>query len=218
MPWLALPLAVTVCLLGRAENRGLQAQIYVFKPVSTLLVIAVAAQALGRPGGNVLFTHGVLLGLLLSLGGDVALMFQQRPRAFLIGLVLFLLGHIAYAATFAVYGARSDVNYLALGLLLPAFGFYRLLAPGLGRMRWPVVAYMLVISGMVAAAFTLLANPAVPRAVALLALAGAVLFYLSDVILAANRFWRPLWWNRYSLFLYFGGQLLIAMAPGRLLV
>ena len=97
-------------------------------------------------------------------------------------------------------------------LLLAAFGFYRLLAPGLGSMRWPVVGYMTVISLMVAFAASLLANPEVPAAAAQLALAGAVLFYLSDVILAANKFWKPLWWNRYSLFLYFGGQLLIAMA------
>jgi uncharacterized membrane protein YhhN len=144
-------------------------------------------------------------------------MFQQRPRAFLAGLVLFLLGHIAYAATFAAHGARSELDYLVLVvLLLPALGFYRLLAPGLGRLRWPVVAYIVVISLMLGAAASLLASPSVPPAAALLALGGAVLFYLSDVILAANRFWRPLSWNRYSLFLYFGGQLLIAMAPGRL--
>ena len=195
MTWLAALLGVTVALL----------------------VIGVALGALRAPGGSGPFTWGVLLGLLLSLGGDVALMFQQHRRAFLAGLVLFLCAHLAYAATFAAHGQHSPADYLTLGLLLAAAaGCYRLLAPGLGDLRWPVLAYIAVISLMVAAAASLLANPALARDAALLALAGALLFYLSDLVLAADRFWRPLRYNRLSLFPYFGGQLLIAMAPARL--
>ncbi len=217
MLWLAALLGLTVPLLVRAESRGLHRQIYLLKPLSTLLVIGVAATALGAPAGSEAFTRGVLLGLLLSLGGDIALMFQQHRRAFLAGLVLFLLAHLAYTATFAVHGQRSGADYLTLGLLLAAAAaFYRLLAPGLGDLKWPVLAYIAVISLMVASAASLLANPAVPRGAALLALGGALLFYLSDVVLAADRFWRPLRYNRLSLFPYFGGQLLIALAPARL--
>ena len=41
---------------------------------------------------------------------------------------------------------------------------------------------------------------------------GAVLFYISDVILAANRFWRSLRYDRISLAFYYGGQLLLALS------
>jgi hypothetical protein len=45
-------------------------------------------------------------------------------------------------------------------------------------------------------------------------LVGAALFYISDVILAANRFWKPWEYNRISLGFYYGGQLLICHQPG----
>ncbi len=41
---------------------------------------------------------------------------------------------------------------------------------------------------------------------------GAVLFYISDLILAANRFWRPLQYHRVSLAVYYADQCLIALA------
>jgi uncharacterized membrane protein YhhN len=42
---------------------------------------------------------------------------------------------------------------------------------------------------------------------------GAVLFWLSDLVLAINRFRRPLKWEALGLYLYYGGQLLIALSP-----
>lgn len=213
MYYLIAALAVTVPLLVRAENREAHWQIYFFKPLSTLLIIAVAALALGQDGADRHYTLGVLVGLVLSLGGDVALMFQQRQSAFLAGLVAFLLGHIAYTVTFHLFAAPSAVDLVsAVALLALAIPLYRLLAPGLGSMRLPVIAYFLVISLMVHQSIALLAGDVLGPERALLAVAGAVLFYLSDVVLAADRFWKPWRYNRYSLFLYFGGQLLIALS------
>ena len=47
---------------------------------------------------------------------------------------------------------------------------------------------------------------------------GALLFYASDLILAANRFWRPWQYNRISLGFYYSGQLLIALSAHHLIV
>lgn len=71
---------------------------------------------------------------------------------------------------------------------------------------------MLVISIMVHRAFSTFASPILTTGQALMIAAGALLFYLSDVILAANRFWRPWKYHRWSLALYYGGQFLIALA------
>ena len=42
---------------------------------------------------------------------------------------------------------------------------------------------------------------------------GAVLFWVSDLMLAINRFRKPLRKEPFGLFLYYGGQLMIALSP-----
>jgi len=213
MLYLATPLAVTVALLIRAEILGIKSQIYVLKPISTLLVIAVALLSLGKPTHNMTYSTGVLVGLALCFGGDLALMFQDRRKPFMLGLVLFLLGHIAYTVAFSILGhASSWVLLSTLVLLAAGLGFYRLIASNLGSMRIPIILYFLVISLMVIQATSLLASPAINDLQAAMIIGGAILFYISDVMLAANRFWRPWKYNRISLAFYYGGQLLIAMA------
>lgn len=206
-------LVVMVFLLIRAEFLERRRQIYLFKPVSTLLVIAVASLSFLEPTRNLTYTVGVVVGLVLSLGGDVALMFQENRRAFTVGLALFLLAHVAYTVVFALLGRFSRWDLLSAALLLAAgVGFYGLIRPNLGRMKGPVIAYILVISVMVNRAVSALVSPVFGSGQALMVAIGAVLFYISDVILAANRFWRPWRYQRISLAFYYGGQLLIALA------
>jgi uncharacterized membrane protein YhhN len=206
-------LVVTVALLIRAAILGKQRQIYIFKPISTLLVIAVALLSLLEPSQNLTYTVGATIGLLLSLGGDIALMFQENRKAFIIGLGLFLLAHIAYAVAFTLLGVFSAWDLLSAGILLGVgVSFYLLIQPNLGTMQGPVIAYIVVISVMVNRAGSTLMSPAFGVRQALMILIGAILFYISDVILAANRFWKSWEYNRISLAFYYGGQLLIALA------
>jgi uncharacterized membrane protein YhhN len=206
-------LVVIVFFLIRAEILGKRRQTYVLKPISTLIVIAVALLSFLEPAQNLTYAIGVLLGLLLSFGGDVALMFQENRKAFTIGLVFFLLAHVAYTAVFGLLGRSSAWDALsALVLLVVGVGFYTLLKPNLGPMRIPVVVYIIVISIMVNRAVSTLVSPAFGGGQAMMVTAGAVLFYVSDVILAANRFWKPWKYHRISLAFYYSGQLLIALA------
>lgn len=210
---LAPLLAATVSILIGAEFAGKRRLVYLFKPLSTLLVIAVAALALRESAQNPTYTAGVLVGLVLSLGGDVALMFQENRKAFLAGLVLFLLAHIAYTVVFTALGRSSVWDILSAAVLAAAgVGFYRLIGPGLGAMRGPVLVYMLVISLMVNRAVSTLASPVFGTAQGAMAASGAVLFYISDVLLAANKFWKPWPYHRVSLAFYYAGQFLIALA------
>lgn len=206
-------LAVTVPLLIRAEFAKQRRQIYLLKPLSTLLVIAVATLSLLEPARNLLYTAGVLVGLLFSLGGDIALMFQENRKAFTLGLAAFLAAHIAYAVVFTALGRFSAWDILSTVVLLAAgLGFYRLIRADLGSMRGPVIAYILIISVMVSRALGTLASPAFTAPQSLMVAVGAALFYCSDLILAASRFWRPWRYHRISLAFYYGGQLLIALA------
>ena len=206
-------IAVTVTLLVRAALRDDQRQVYLFKPVSTLLVIAVALLSLLQPDARPAFTLWITLGLVLSLGGDVALMFHTN-RWFLIGLVLFLLAHVVYALALTLFNGWHPQDLVSAAvLLLVAILVYLYLRPGLGSMQGPVIFYILIICLMVNRAISTFFGDTFNTTQAWLLSVGASLFWLSDLVLAVNRFRRPFRANRLSLFLYYGGQLLIALSP-----
>ncbi|MCW5632523.1 MAG: lysoplasmalogenase [Rubrivivax sp.] len=158
----------------------------VFKPLATLCVIAYAA---GRGAAEEeAARRWVLVGLVLSLGGDVALLWPQQ--GFLPGLVSFLLAHLAYlvaftrrhrfAAWWPAFAAYAAVSGLVLVSLWPGVP---------GALRGPVVAYVLFLASMAAQAAVLWRRGAARGAV--LALGGA-LFLVSDALLATNKFAGPL--------------------------
>jgi uncharacterized membrane protein YhhN len=212
--WIPIPfLAITVTLLVRAEFQGNRRQRYIFKPLSTLLVIVVALLSFLTPHVNAAFALGITLGLVLSMGGDVALMFESS-RAFLVGLVLFLLAHVAYSIVFTVFNGfhPQDLVTAAVLLVLAAIT-YLYLKPGLGSMKGPVILYILVICFMVNRAVSIFFGDTFTTTQAWLIAGGAILFWLSDLILAINRFRHPFKAERLGLFVYYGGQLLLALSP-----
>ncbi|RPH88950.1 MAG: lysoplasmalogenase [Calditrichaeota bacterium] len=206
-----LVLLPTLFFLIRAELLDRQLQVYVLKPLATLIVIAVAVLSFAAPNHNLLYSMGVLIGLLFSLGGDIALMFQQNRKAFMIGLIFFLLAHIAYTLIFSLWGRFTTWDILSAMVLFTAAAlFYRLIHSGLANMKTPVIIYMVIISAMVHRATASFASPVFSKHQAAAIIGGALLFYMSDIVLAANRFWKPLKYHRLSLALYYSGQWLIA--------
>jgi uncharacterized membrane protein YhhN len=205
-------LAVTTTLLVWAQFRRAAQQVYIFKPLSTLLVVVVALLSFLTQGVQPAYTWGITLGLVLSLGGDIALMFRSN-KAFLVGLVLFLLAHVVYSIVFTVLNGfhRQD---LVTGTILLALAVtvYLYLRPGLGSMKAPVILYILIICFMVNRAASTFFGDAFTTTQAWLLTLGATLFWLSDLVLAVNRFRHPFEANRLGLFLYYGGQLLIALS------
>lgn len=211
--YLAPVLVLTVSLLIWAEMTERKKLIFLFKPISTLIVITAALMSFWLPATNQVYAVGVLVGLLLSIGGDIALMYWEKRKAFLLGLVLFLLAHIAYTVVFTLLGRFSAWDILStLLLVMLGIGFYRLVKPNLGKMKLPVIMYIIVISLMVSRALSTIPSPIFSREQAWMIFAGAVLFYISDVILAIARFWKPWRYHRISLAFYYSGQMLIALA------
>jgi uncharacterized membrane protein YhhN len=206
-------LIVTVPLLVRASLKGNQGQVHVLKPLSTLLVIAVALLSLLTPTAQPAFTWWIAFGLVLSLGGDVALMFES-DRAFLIGLVLFLLAHVVYSIAFTVPSGFHSADIITGAVLLGVgVAIFLYLRPGLGSMKGPVILYTLIICFMVNRAISTFFGDAFTTTQAWLMSIGAVFFMLSDIVLAIDRFRQPLEAGRLSLFAYYLGQLLIALSP-----
>jgi len=225
--WIPIPVLITtLALLIRAEEKSPkdERQIWIWKPLSTVLVILVCSLSLTRSSGayDPSYTLLILGGLTFSLAGDVLLIPQNNPRAFLGGLVAFLLAHVVYITAFIylqsslALGVNAVVEVVAaLGLALVAAMVYRYLNPGLGKMRLPVILYMAVISIMVQRTLALASVYAGPATQPALMVTGAVLFYLSDVILAVNKFLLAGQMPHYRLWnlsAYYTGQLLIALS------
>jgi uncharacterized membrane protein YhhN len=206
-------LVVTVVLLVRAELKHNQRQIWVLKPISTLLVITVAVLSFLTPSMQPTYAIWIITGLCLSMGGDLALILQS-DRAFRIGLILFLLAHIVYAIAFTLPNGFHPQDLISGSLLLVlAIVIYLYLQPGLGKMKAPVLLYILVICLMVNRAVSTFFGEVFSTTQAWLISLGAILFMASDLVLATNRFRHPFRAHRLSLFLYYGGQALIALSP-----
>jgi uncharacterized membrane protein YhhN len=151
----------------------------------------------------------VLVALCLGWVGDVALVSSQR-NWFLTGLGAFLLSHVAYVGAFAAAGPRWVPAAIAgAALALPAVFIVRWLWPSLPPdMRPPVLAYVAVISVMVAAAV----GAATGRG-PVIVVPAAVAFYLSDLSVARDRFVAPSFINRlWGLPLYYAAQVAFAFS------
>ena len=164
-----------------AVARGSKVLEYVAKPAATLLLVGVAIAIVPEHDAR---RAWFVLALVLSLAGDVFLMLPRN--LFVAGLASFLLGHVAYIAGFGLGEAWPWILGVAVVAVAVGTPILRaLLARGEKELVGPVVAYMAVISVMVACAIG--TGDAVANA-------GAALFMLSDSLIAWNRFVRPLAW------------------------
>ncbi|MFZ5518322.1 MAG: lysoplasmalogenase [Candidatus Zhuqueibacterota bacterium] len=206
-------LLLLVTLLLRAEFAQPNHFIYFLKPASTVLVIFIALYPVVH--GDIATSRYFFLiatGLVFSLAGDVALM-GKSGRSFKLGLIFFLMAHIFYSWAFSIPADFSATDgFVALGLLCMAGLIYRYLYPGLGPMKLPVLIYVLIITVMMERAISRLYAGNFPQQRAMLIAIGAGLFYISDLILAINKFRRPMRYHRISLAFYYAGQLLIALS------
>lgn len=203
-PYALVTVLATAALLA-AERAAWQTGVWIFKPIAAAGFVA-AAWALGAPATP--YGTWILTGLVLSFVGDVLLIPKTSPRAFLAGLVAFLLAHVAYALAFAARGLdRLTIAVALVALLAVGLVALRWLLPNVQpSMRRPVLAYVVVISTMLACAAGTVGHAGEP-----LIFVGALAFYLSDLAVARQRFVAKSFWNKaWGLPLYFGAQLVLA--------
>ncbi len=133
------------------------------------------------------------LALVFSWLGDVLLLFaRDHSMFFLLGLSAFLVAHIFYILFFHFVRVRERIKS-RWWLVLPVAVYYGLLIallnPYLGDMLLPVRIYGIVISFMLMLALHMIYIN--NKKAGQLMLLGAVLFVLSDSILAINKFYQP---------------------------
>ena len=204
---LAAGVLISACLTIWSDANRRQRLFRLAKPLTTALIIAVAVIAAASVPAA--YKALVVAGLAFSLLGDIALMFPEKW--FTAGLAAFLTAHVFYILAFKpLPGHRASVG-IFLPFVLYGLLMFFILAPGLGKLKLPVLVYI--------AAITVMAGFAAGRFVdrggtrPLLAFAGAVLFLISDSVLAYDRFGRKIGPAQIIILgTYFPAQLLIALS------
>lgn len=184
VPILSVLILASAALHIRAEYAGPRMRVYVFKPLTTALILLLAATA---PAASPFYRDAVLAGLAFSLLGDVFLMLPKDR--FIPGLVSFLIAHVWYLVAFTAGTGFHTAVLPLIPYLVGGIALMIVLWPHLGKMRGPVLIYAAVIVAMgwqATARWEGLGGTG-----PLLAALGATLFILSDAALALNRFARP---------------------------
>ena len=152
---------------------------WVLKP---LVVVVLVLVALALDPSSEAARNALLIGLALSLVGDVALMVPAD--LFVVGLGAFLAAHVAYVVAMSLLGVHLVPTLVGLVVVVvggAAVG--RRIVDGAteasDRLRKPVLAYLGAISAMVVSAVGV---------GSLAAVAGGLLFYVSDAVLGWTRF------------------------------
>eukprot|EP00759_Apiculatamorpha_spiralis_P052558 PhF_6_TR5771/c0_g1_i2/m.8513 len=182
----------------RSQNIYIQA---IFKTLTSLCFIG-----LGMVNGS---TNVLMTALWLCLAGDVLLL-GSSSGMFLSGLVSFLLGHVWYIIAFYPRWELSRETTWRVGCcfmgMLPAVILIStwILQHTPKPMKAPVAAYIVVITVMVLSSVA--ANDT-------WSIAAAVLFFLSDITVARNKFVHKGFVNRIvGLPLYYAGQWMFALS------
>lgn len=187
--WLLLYILVLAGYIV-AMQLGAEPAMLTFKPMIMLVLLGYFDSQITR------ITKGmaawILFAILFSMAGDTLLLFQAKnPQFFIFGLSAFLLAHICYIIFFHRVRKEENISFKPLTLLAVAVYYAALmwlLYPGLKEMKVPVMVYGVVISTMLMLAIhvSLIRN----KGAGLLMLAGALLFVVSDSVLAVDKFYR----------------------------
>ncbi|HEV7377461.1 MAG TPA: lysoplasmalogenase [Pyrinomonadaceae bacterium] len=180
---------------------------YLFKPLTIIFVILIALQS--KFPTSSFYKYTIIAGLLFSLAGDIFLMLP-RDR-FIPGLVSFLIAHLFYIAAFTFESGHAPSVWAIIPFLIYGSLMLSVLWRDLGKMRLPVVIYMLAIlmMGWMAVSRLMMAG----QKGSTLAFTGALLFIASDSMLAVDRFkGRFKGAQAYILITYFAAQWLIALS------
>lgn len=185
--------------VSRDRGEGRVTLEYVAKPL-TLAFLTAACASLHDvdPTAKAWF----VVALVFGLAGDLFLLVPDRY--FVAGLASFLIGHLAYVVGFLVQPV--EVVGLVAGALVVIAGLAVIGRPIVSavseeepKLLAPVVAYIGVISAMVVVA----TGSLIP-----VAIAGGLLFFASDALIAWSKFVDPREWMRLGIITtYHLGQL-----------
>jgi uncharacterized membrane protein YhhN len=178
---------------------------YTFKPLTTILILLMAFSA-----PNSRYKFWVVIGFVFALMGDIFLMLPSDQ--FIAGLICFLITHICYISAFLSDSKFGHPLRPYISLAIVVFLIFTSLSHNIeSAMRIPVAIYTAALCFMTSQAIA--RNSQHHSKSSLLAAIGAVLFLISDTLLAYDRF---VFVFRFSdamiLSTYYAAQYLIALS------
>ncbi|WP_425636416.1 lysoplasmalogenase [Algoriphagus yeomjeoni] len=192
--WLYLFLFATLVDLAFIIEQKIELRFF-SKPLIILGLIGYFYQ-ITKPISSTLLSKSILGALIFSLLGDILLLWDHL---FIYGIGAFLLAHVCYIIGFKVAQKAPEsllnVNFVKTFFVnlpiyfLAAFTFY-MINPNLGALKIPVIVYIITIVSMVTTARERYGkcNPASFWQVFI----GASLFFISDGLIALDKFYLPI--------------------------
>ena len=163
---------------------------YVSKPMIVVLLIFYFLSQTNKINSG--YKRWILGALFFSCAGDVLLLLQQNDSLFfLLGLSAFLSAHIFYIVFFQRVRVKENVPpnlWLLFIVVIYYAALITFLSPHLGDMKLPVRIYGIVISimFMLAMHMVVIKNKIAGKWM----MTGALLFVISDSLLAVNKFYH----------------------------
>ncbi|MCE7057278.1 lysoplasmalogenase [Algoriphagus sp. AGSA1] len=192
--WLYLFLFATLVDMAFILER--QSELRFFSKPLILIGLIGYFYSFTKPISSTLLAKTVLAALIFSLVGDILLLWDQL---FIYGIGAFMLAHVCYIIGFKVAQKAPEsvlnVNFIKTFLInlpiyfLGAFAFY-MINPNLGNLKTPVIIYIIVIVSMLTTARERYrkCNSASFWQVFI----GACLFFISDGIIALDKFYKAI--------------------------
>jgi uncharacterized membrane protein YhhN len=165
------------------------------KPALLPLLLVYYVVSAREAGGSMSML--VVAALVLSWLGDVLLM-GEGQSFFIFGLVSFLLAHVTYILAYRQHQQADDSKALrgiqkiryGFPLVFAGVGLVMILYPRLSDLRIPVMVYAGVITVMTLTGLFRFGRTNASSFAQVFA--GAILFMMSDSLLAVNKFLEPL--------------------------
>ncbi len=125
------------------------------------------------------FNPFLLGALFFSATGDIFLL--NKEKFFSFGLASFLTAHLLYSYLFYSFGSSPDFMKI-LFIVIIALSVFSFLKENLGKYLFPVFIYIIAISIMTILSLGFAGNNG------FLIASGGILFFISDGVLAVNKF------------------------------
>ncbi|MCK4761409.1 MAG: hypothetical protein KAW12_04355 [Candidatus Aminicenantes bacterium] len=190
----------------------------IIQPITTTLVIVLAASGCLFPGSNTIYTMLVVLYLIFCLIGDCYLVDFKDNNLVLVALGFYWAGIIVYSVVLTRRTGFNLTDLTAFIILLIGCGLAiaLFLWKGLGKMKAPVIIYILTWCYLLSQSLTIFWSDSVffSATQKWLILAGTGIFFLGDIIISFHqfneKFQKKLLWMDVPL--YYTGQGLIAIS------
>ncbi|MBP1556057.1 MAG: Ig-like domain-containing protein, partial [Oscillospiraceae bacterium] len=206
--------AVIAAVFLDRERKGKYVPAVILKGLASLCFVAIGK--ICSPGTHTaaLILCGLVVGCVADVLLNLRMVFSKKGQLiFLVGILVFLTGHILYLAAVLGMEANVPVCFAAaavLTALLMIWIFRRITAKPAFKIFGVVYIGAIVLLNC-SAVWNLVTDPSAFTAVFA---AGAVLFLISDIVLILNTFGKEFRQSlRYTnIGLYYAGQLLIAFS------